>query len=587
MAKTVYDIIKKQNGEGFARVLREKGLLDIPDIASIVKYAGHSADDATAIFPYLWSLKEFEEDKSMPVGNPFQLLEQAGYHAFEVHNLDEQNSIRRFFRSSEELCTFRDPTRYQNNYIIHAIKHDVWRDPHAITPSNNPQRQDAYGTSVISIQIRKTGGFISIKNRYNHTVEHPDQTFNSNPDEIIPGLSAALKVYFNVDWKQTGVRLFDGFILLNNQILKTNFEINNCYIGDGFYITSTGEIIELDKRQFLQIDYFIWDAHDKILINPTRCDDNFVTIFNNFVRWKKVTISGKAPNQTILVNGIEIIKLQNQQIISLYMPSVTKIGNNFLQANKALQELSLPDLQSVGDSFLYHNRILPKLFLPDLQSVGNLFLPNNTALQKLNSISLESVGDYFLYRNTTINQVYLSNLQSVGSYFLAHDMALSELYLPNLQFVGDCFLYQNTDLKQILLPNLEHAGNFFLNQNTSLSELSLPKLQSVGCDCLIANKILKKLNLPNLEHVGSFFLAHSTSLSEISMPNLSIKNLMLNKHIKSLLSHKINNNPSTKEAFTSATSNLSNQSTNKPRKKTIKNPHQTGGFLTKKDVRDY
>ena len=132
MAKSVYDIIKKQNGEGFARVLRDKSLLDIPDIVDIVKYAGYTAQDAEKIFPYLWSLKEFKESQNTPVANPFQLLDQAGYHAFEVHNLDEQNSIKRFFRQNEELCTFRDMHRYENYYIIHAVSHDVRRDPYAI-----------------------------------------------------------------------------------------------------------------------------------------------------------------------------------------------------------------------------------------------------------------------------------------------------------------------------------------------------------------------------------------------------------------------------------------------------------------------
>ncbi len=57
---------KKQNGERFTRVLRDRGLLDIPDIENIVKYAGHDATAAEQIAPYLWSLKEFKEGKQQP-----------------------------------------------------------------------------------------------------------------------------------------------------------------------------------------------------------------------------------------------------------------------------------------------------------------------------------------------------------------------------------------------------------------------------------------------------------------------------------------------------------------------------------------
>lgn len=63
MTKSVDDIIKKQNGESFARVLCYKNLLDIPDIENIVKYAGHETADAEKILPYLWSLRELEKNK--------------------------------------------------------------------------------------------------------------------------------------------------------------------------------------------------------------------------------------------------------------------------------------------------------------------------------------------------------------------------------------------------------------------------------------------------------------------------------------------------------------------------------------------
>ncbi|MCM1294057.1 MAG: leucine-rich repeat domain-containing protein [Muribaculaceae bacterium] len=530
MAKTIYDIIKKQNGEGFARVLRDKNLLDIPDIAQLVKYAGHSATDAEQLFPYLWSLKEFNEEKTTADSDPFELLDRAGYHAFEVHNLEEQNSIKRFFRDNEQLCTFRDPTRYQKNYMIHAVRHEVWRDPYAIQPSKTPKRQDEYGTSVISIQISKSGGFISIKNRYNHTVEFPDQTFHSNPDEIIPGLSAALKGYFHVDWTQT-IHIPDGFILKNfgRNILKVDFEVNNRYVGDGFY--ANFEIVDIDKSNQVQIDYFIWDNQTKQLQNPTGCWDDFPRVFNEFIQGKTVTITGKSPNQTILVDGKPCIQLQNHQIVSLDMPGVKVLNGYFLYNNTALTELNMPDLTDTGASFLSRNEKLAKINIPKLESVGDYFLANNTVLTELDFPNLISVGNGFVNRNQIINRVNLPKLQYIKSAFLSQNQALTELDLPMVETVDGNFLDDNQVLRRLNLGQVTELPNYFLRHNTSLQQLNAPKLEKCGNEVLRDNRDLLHLNTPQLKSVGYNFLAHNIALRELNLPCLmSVGNTFLLKN---------------------------------------------------------
>ena len=56
MPKTMFDIIKKQNGETFAKAIRnyDNGIFDIPNLDKIVKYAGRQAEP---IMTYLVSLK--------------------------------------------------------------------------------------------------------------------------------------------------------------------------------------------------------------------------------------------------------------------------------------------------------------------------------------------------------------------------------------------------------------------------------------------------------------------------------------------------------------------------------------------------
>ena len=88
------------------------------------------------------------------------------------------------------MCSFNDIQNRLNNFIcLWAVKHNVSE----IKRRKHQRDQDVYGTSVICIQISKTSNFISIKNRYNHSVTNPDNTFNSNPDNIIDGLSSAIE----------------------------------------------------------------------------------------------------------------------------------------------------------------------------------------------------------------------------------------------------------------------------------------------------------------------------------------------------------------------------------------------------------
>ena len=98
MTKSVYDIIKKQNGETFAKAIRnyDNGIFDIPGIVEIVKYAGR---DAEPILKFLGSLKEIEiKDLNFKQETPFELLHRAGYHAEYADNLRKQNSIKIFYK---------------------------------------------------------------------------------------------------------------------------------------------------------------------------------------------------------------------------------------------------------------------------------------------------------------------------------------------------------------------------------------------------------------------------------------------------------------------------------------------------------
>jgi hypothetical protein len=124
MSKSVYEIIKKQNGEAFAKGIRDfdAGIFEIPDLKDILKYAGR---EVRPILKYLKSLKAKtpKKEKVVMTGDLFQLAKEAGYKVIYADTLKKQNIIRSFFEKNEELCTFRDSLRFERYHIFHLQKH--------------------------------------------------------------------------------------------------------------------------------------------------------------------------------------------------------------------------------------------------------------------------------------------------------------------------------------------------------------------------------------------------------------------------------------------------------------------------------
>ncbi len=122
--KSIYEQIKKQNGESFAKAIRNynDGIFEVSGIMDIVKYAGR---DANPILLFLNSLRKIETDESPTTLDPFELLDKAGYNAYYADTLKKQNAIKKYFQSYEVLCTFNDNTRYKRYYIVNAVKKNV------------------------------------------------------------------------------------------------------------------------------------------------------------------------------------------------------------------------------------------------------------------------------------------------------------------------------------------------------------------------------------------------------------------------------------------------------------------------------
>ncbi|MDR1337669.1 MAG: hypothetical protein LBJ73_01415 [Rickettsiales bacterium] len=356
MQKTSFDIIKKQNGERFAKAVRnyDNGIFDIPGIADIVKYAGRDADP---VLEYLSSLKKLEiKDTGRQLESPFELLHRAGYRAEYADTLKKQNSIKKYFKPGEELCTFHDSSRYHNYYILNAVRYDV----DGIIRENfaDPRREDDYGTSVISIQVLKSGGFISIKNRYNHHVNSPDNTFGSNPDNIIKGLAASIRRHFNVDFASREVELPNGYTFIKNRLIKYNTEVNNMYFGQDFFVAD-GVVREFDDNTQLVMDNFVFDLKNRWLVDMADTDDDFVYEFENLIKDKPVQVTkNKDGTKVVSVDGRDIVKLYDGRIIEVELPDTKTLNEKrrLLGNSWSVEKISLPALEQMPP---YSNNYIP------------------------------------------------------------------------------------------------------------------------------------------------------------------------------------------------------------------------------------
>jgi hypothetical protein len=263
-----------------------------------VKHAGRDAEEC---LNYLTSLKDIQI-KEKQVQFFGDLLDTAGYNWIIADTQEKQDEIKKYFASGEELCTF-GTNRYQKYHIVNVWKKDV----DSIKREETPVRDGPYGTSVMSIQISKNGGFISIKNRYNHTVACCDNTLNSNPDNIIDGLAYALKNHFNVDFSSQRCEILGNYHIICNQILKYNYEINGCFIGETAFIKD-GKLVEIDKGTELILDYFLLNLNTKkVTIIPDNITDSFPVALENELKDKKLRIS-KNPDDVEQEGEFLIIK---------------------------------------------------------------------------------------------------------------------------------------------------------------------------------------------------------------------------------------------------------------------------------------
>ena len=470
-SKSVYEQIKKQNGEGFARELRrfDSGIFEIENLPHILKYAGSMSEP---LFDFLEMLKNIEIEEVKNPQNPFDLLKKAGYDAFLADTHQKQNSVWQYFTKEERLCTFDDANRFQNYYIIYAIKEGA----HKLNRSDflNPEREDEYGASVISIQIAKRGGFIKITNRYNHTVPFPDNTFKSNPDNIIEGLSSALKHHFKVDFSSVQTPLPEGYIFVNGQIVAYDYEQDGIYFGDNFFVEN-GKITPINKDYQFIFDCFILDLKEKKVLNPFKIIDSLPEVLEKEFKTKK----------------------------RLFVKKKDKYFWQLIGDDKVLLDVEYNRLKTV--------------YLPETEYIRGVFISYKSKVNSFMAPKLKYLGRKSLCESDELKRFVADSLLAMGEYCVC-SAVIDFLHIPRIKKMGDCCF-------SLLTPR----------RKGYMKEVVFPFLVSMGNHCFTAYEI-EKLQLASCQKIGDFFAAWTSEFKSVYLPELRAfpKNSALNEKVRGL-----------------------------------------------------
>lgn len=443
----------------------------------IVNY-NYEADFRNFIYGIYVNLRCVKEEEKGFVEDPITLLKQVGYTLYECKTEEDIQKFKRYYAKGEELCTFREK-RLNKCYVYFAIKDGAEK----LKRSNfsNPNRQDEYGTSVLSIQFtRDSSHTLSIKNRYNHTVSNPDATYSNNLDGIIIGLMQSFSDYYGLKQRYAKISDFEmhGYVKANDgKYYKYNYERDNVYYCPGNIIIDNFKVYEYPHEKYIVADYFLIDLVNKKIINKT-CDSFTETIGDI----KKIRVLNEGQYKRVIITpevGEDVVITLNDdgKIVGYKNDNVVEIPDNFLLYNTVLEEIEIDSARRIGNNFLMNNHIMTKISLPNVSVISGNFMPHSN-----------------------IQEIDLPLVMIIGKYFLGYNFRLKYLELPNVIKINGFCLRANNKLEAIILPKVEVIEHNSFECVTLLNHFYAPKVKSLPYGF---GKI-KVLNLNNLRGVNNY-----------------------------------------------------------------------------------
>ena len=533
-----------------------------------------------------------KEEKVESTKTPEELMDEAGYTLYECKSEYEIQNFKKYYAPGEALCTFNGG-RLNRCYVFFAVKKNVDEIKREDFP--NPQREDEYGTSVISIQFANNKSHtLSIKNRYNHTVSNPDATFSNNLDNIIPGLTDSFAKEYNLVQRNLNgdadfMSLFGYVCDSNGKYYLPNMEVDAIYYCENNVIIKDGVAIDTyskDKSRYIVIDQYIIDMKEKNIFTLSSTeDDEFIKSIKDVGDIKNIDVIKSGAGKNIEINyetgeKVTIEVDRDNYIVSYENNHVIVIENGFLAINEKVERVILHNVEIIGDDFLKNNERLSYIDVSNVREIGHSFLAKNTKLEEIVLPEVLVIDSEFLRSGGRVKSVVLPKVQIIGDGFMSLNAFLSEIFLPEVIKIGSDFLNRSKYISSVRLPKVKTIGDRFLYNDRDLKEIDVPELVAVGECFLINSSNLEYISIPKLIVASEGFMCNATSLREINLPSVKwFSNYVLRK-AKNLTTLRADNLETIRDYVLS--NNNSIRELNLPRVKTIGCGFMTSNAVLKK-----
>ena len=555
--------IKKLYGEEFMRlcrklfptILEQKGkLIKIltesfepnKTLAKDIKEQERIEDFANFVF------KKFEKKTAALTEsneNPFELMKKKGYTLYWCKNNIDVQSFKKYYYPDriETLCTFRDPTRIEKNYIFFAVKDNVdeiKREQYYETK----ERQDPYGTSVISLQFSKPNSydaektsFLSIKNRWNHKVLNPDATFSNDLEKICVGLTNSFEKHLNIKIS-TYSKDFEliGYISdINGKYYRYNNEINAKYYCGNNTIISNGEAVRINPDKYLLVDYFLIDKQNGKVwdITKSKNDKDFPeSLSKNY----QANVDKDLDSFSDSLGNIQKIEVEKYKDEKLGCDKVIKVttpegqAKIYINKNNSMVKYDNPYVKEIGDYFCAWTSNLQYINLPANKKIGSNFCDEVDNLVRVNLPNNEEIGDWFCGSCETIQEINLPKNKKIGNFFCYQAYDLKDIDLPNNEVIGDWFCSNVEYLEEVILPKNEVIGDLFCSEVYKLKKVELPNNKKIGNKCCILAANLQEFKAPKNKIFGRDFCACAEELKIVDLSSNENESIESNCFRKSI-----------------------------------------------------
>lgn len=552
--KSELDYIKKHYGEKFSHLCRDnfseiletegeltklitKHFLPSKKLYLDIEKSGKIDD----FVRYIKSQYETNSEKSTTTKSPEELMALVGYRLYpECKTEADIQSFRHYYfsetptpiyngghpahHSGEELCTFKGG-RLNSCRVWFAVKNNA--DQIKREDFKNPNRQDAYGTSVISIQFtRKEPSILSIKNRYNHSVSNSDSTFGNNLDAIAEGLTDAFCQKYKIHLLDKNIPHLelDGYTQgFDGKYYKYNFESGNTYFCPNNIVVDEGEVKVFDPKRYLLFDRYVLDIQEKTVqayFDLGREEQGaFVKALGEIEEIKRIPSSNGLTLQLTPVGGdiIEIKLNENNEIIFYRNPNVEQLDHSFFYSCHSLVEADFPKLKTMKNSCFYQCPSLKKFSAPLLETIENNCFHKNQ-LVEIDLPSLKDILNYCFYYSPVLTKFSAPLLEKMGRCCLQKNQ-ISELYLPSVISMEQECLLESPSLTKLFAPLLQSLGKSCFKKN-QLVEIDLPSIIYIEGNCFHESPALRKFSAPELEFMGRFCFECTNQLVEVNSPKL-------------------------------------------------------------------